>query len=130
MIKVRLNPARGLRANCGTKDGRDYAFVTVNGTCEDGKPAHVTFNNSELYNGILAGRNVFDTVTVEGDAKPHNFIGRDGSTVTIMQLRDPMPIDVVTSKFASPHVVPTWDELMATVATRVSKVTEADNEAF
>lgn len=133
MTKVLLEPHRGIRANCGTKDGRDYAFVTVKGTCADGKPAHVTFNNREAYNGILAGRSAYDKVTVEGEAKPHTFTGRDGKAVEIMTLRDPMPVDLVVSTFTTEFKCLSWDELMGTATARVSKVTENtpnDNVAF
>ena len=134
-MKIRINGLK-VRAFKGVdKKGRGYEFITLWGRDDKDKPVRVIFNNEKLYGAITSvpGLTALDCVEVEAPGhKDHTFTGRDGLSVTVSEVTDPMPTGIGKSAFPATEKWPDWETLMAEApepATGSGADSEADSEA-
>ena len=114
-MKIRINGLK-VRAFKGVdKKGRGYEFITLWGRDDKDNPVRVIFNNAKLYGTITSvpGLTALDCVEVEASApREHKFTGRDGKTVTTVEVTDPMPTGIERSTFPTTEKWPEWTILM------------------
>lgn len=134
-MKIRINGLK-VRAFKGVdKKGRGYEFITLWGRDDKDNPVRVIFNNAKLYGTITSvpGLTALDCVEVEASApREHKFTGRDGLSVTVSEVTDPMPTGIGKSAFPATEKWPDWKTLMAEApapATGSGADSEADSEA-
>ena len=125
-MKIRINGLK-VRAFKGVdKKGRGYEFITLWGRDDKDNPVRVIFNNAKLYGTITSvpGLTALDCVEVEASApREHKFAGRDGKTVTVIEVTDPMPTGIGKSAFPATEKWPEWGDLMK--AASASESTDA-----
>ena len=133
-MKIRINGLK-VRAFKGVdKKGRGYEFITLWGRDDKDNPVRVIFNNAKLYGTITSvpGLTALDCVEVEASApREHKFAGRDGKTVTVIEVTDPMPTGIGKSAFPATEKWPDWETLMKEAAAPASADAPAaeDSEA-
>ena len=130
-MKIALNGTK-VRAFKGVKNNRPYEFAVVSGHTEDGKTARAVFNNRGLYSAIASEATILDTVEVAADrVRERTFTGRDGKTVTTVEVTDPMPTGIERSTFPTKYPWPDWETLMKEAAAPASADAPAaeDSEA-
>lgn len=131
-MKIRINGLK-VRAFKGVdKKGRGYEFITLWGRDDKDNPVRVIFNNAKLYGAITSvpGLTALDCVEVEAPGhKDHTFTGRDGLSVTVSEVTDPMPTGIEKSAFPATEKWPDWETLMAEVAAPASADAPAAAEA-
>lgn len=134
-MKIRINGLK-VRAFKGVdKKGRGYEFITLWGRDDKDNPIRVIFNNEKLYGTITSvpGLTALDCVEVEAlGHKDRTFTGRDGLSVTVSEVTDPMPTGIERSTFPTTEKWPDWETLMAEApapATGSGADSEADSEA-
>ena len=128
-MKIALNGTK-VRAFKGVKNNRPYEFVVVSGHTEGGKTARAVFNNRGLYAAIASEATILDTVEVAADrVRERTFTGRDGKTVTTVEVTDPMPTGIERSTFPTKYPWPDWEDLMVGSADAPAATAVEDSEA-
>lgn len=129
-MKITLNGTK-VRAFKGVdKNNRPYQFIVVGGSCEDGGAARAVFNNRGLYSAIASEATILDTVEVAADrVRERTFTGRDGKTVTTVEVTDPMPTGIERSTFPTKYPWPDWEDLMVGSADAPATAAVEDSEA-